>query len=303
MARVSVVIPAYNAERTLGAAVESVLAQTYRDFEVVVVDDGSRDGTYATAAGYGSPVRCIRTPNGGVSAARNRGLEEAGSELVAFLDADDLWRPMKLERQVELFDREPSVGIVTSSSLRLDEGGVEIRELHPARPYPDACAALLLRSQVLGNLSSPLLSRDLAISAGGFDTRFSQCADWDFFLRLSRRTEFGVLEDPLVLYRASAGNMSSDIGLLERDTFGVLDKFFAGDVPARYARLKRRAYSNHWMILSGSYLHAGQHRAAVRCVVNGLRADPTNARAPLGLPVRWLRRWRGLPPRPDEVSR
>jgi glycosyltransferase involved in cell wall biosynthesis len=289
--RVTVVIPAYNAEDTLGAALDSALAQTYADFSVVVIDDGSKDGTSAVADRYGSRARCIRTENRGVSAARNRGLEEAPGELVAFLDADDLWKEEKLERQVRLFDERPGVGVVTCSSLRVDEQ-LQAREVRPARRYPDACEALLLRSQVLGNCSSPLVSRELAVRAGGFDPSFSQCADWDFFLRLSRETEFGIIEDPLVLYRASEGNMSGDIGLLERDTFAVLDKFFSGEVPARYIDIRRRAYSNHWIILSGSYLQAGRRGDALRCLGKAIRTDPTNVSRPLGLPARRIRRWR-----------
>src|SRR3954469_12256948 len=100
MPEVSVVIPAYNAAQTVGAAVDSVLAQTFGDFELIVVDDGSRDDTAEVVRARKDPrVNCVRTENGGVSAARNRGLDLAAGSLVAFLDADDAWQPAKLERQ------------------------------------------------------------------------------------------------------------------------------------------------------------------------------------------------------------
>ncbi|MGI8668594.1 MAG: glycosyltransferase family 2 protein, partial [Aridibacter sp.] len=101
---VSVIIPAYNAEQFISQTIESVLGQTLKDFEIVVVDDGSTDETAGIAESYGAPVRCIRKTNGGVSRARNTGIEHAVGKYIAFLDADDLWEPTKLEKQVALLD-------------------------------------------------------------------------------------------------------------------------------------------------------------------------------------------------------
>jgi len=123
---VSVVIPAYNAERYIGETLESVLAQTYRDFEVVVVDDGSTDGTREIVRGYGEPVRLVEQPNSGPAAARNRGVREARGEFIAFIDADDLWLPEKLALQVPLFDDE-EVGLVSCRVQLVDGSG---------RPHP-----------------------------------------------------------------------------------------------------------------------------------------------------------------------
>jgi glycosyltransferase involved in cell wall biosynthesis len=291
MARVSVVIPAYNAERTLGATVESVLAQTFRDLEVLVIDDGSQDGTASVAASFGEPVTCITMPNGGVSAARNTGIERSSGELVAFLDADDLWAPGKLQRQIELLDANPDVGFVTTSALGVGQD-LERLDTRPAWSVPDACEALLLHSMVLGNCSSPLIRRDVLEALGGFNPRFSQSADWDFFLRASRTTQLVAIDEPLVLYRVLEDSMSSDISLLERDTFAVLDAFYASPIAEPYLRVRKLAYSNHWMILSGSYLHAGQVPGAIRCLVNGVRLRPANLKRALALPMRALRRLR-----------
>ena len=291
MPAVTVVIPAYNAAATLAPALESVLAQTYDDFEVIVVDDGSTDGTASVAAGFGSPVRCIRTENGGVSRARNRGLEEAEGALVAFLDADDLWRPDKLARQVPALADRPGAGISTAGSQKVDEHLAPLGAV-PAGAPGDPCEALLLKSMVLGQISSALVRRKMALEVGGFDARLSQCADWDFFLRLAVRTEFAVIAQPLVLYRVAASAMSSDIPLLERDTFAVLDRFFASEAAGPYMGLRRHSYGNHWMILSGSYLQAGDTRSALRCMLNGVRLHPASAVRPLGLPLRRLRRSR-----------
>ena len=295
MPRVSVVIPAYEAAGTLAAAVDSVLAQTYDDLEVLVVDDGSSDDTAAVAEGYGKPVTCIRTENRGVSHARNTGIAASSAEFVALLDADDLWEPSKLGRQLEVLTARPTAGVSTTGSLRVDPALRPLEVTHARQPA-DPCKELLLHSMVLGAISSPLIRRDAANDVGGFDPEFSQCADWDYFIRLSLRTEFAVIPDPLVRYRVSPGSMSSDVGRLERETFAILDRFFEGETAVRYARLRRRCYSNHWVILSGSYLHAGQRRAAIRCMANAVRAHPAGLRRPLGLPGRWVRRARSARP-------
>jgi glycosyltransferase involved in cell wall biosynthesis len=118
---VSVVIPAYNAERWVGAAVRSVLAQTYANFEVLVVDDGSKDGTAVVAEAFGGPVRCIRQKNGGVSRARNHGAAQARGEFLAFLDADDDWLPAKLGTQVRRLLDRPELVASFMDSLVKDE--------------------------------------------------------------------------------------------------------------------------------------------------------------------------------------
>ena len=109
---VSVVIPAYNAEAFVGDAIDSVLAQTFHDFEIIVVDDGSADGTRRVVTAYGDRVRFYQQEQAGASRARNRGIEEAHGEFIAFLDADDLWLPTKLEKQVQAFRNDPSLGLV-----------------------------------------------------------------------------------------------------------------------------------------------------------------------------------------------
>ena len=117
MPHVTVIIPAYNAGRTISIAIESVFAQTFRDHEVVVVDDGSTDDTGERVAEYGSAVRYVRQPNGGPGSARNEALRHARGRLVAFLDADDVWLPRKLERQVAYFAQYPDTGLLHSAAI------------------------------------------------------------------------------------------------------------------------------------------------------------------------------------------
>jgi glycosyltransferase involved in cell wall biosynthesis len=288
---VSVIVPAYNAARTLESTLRSILVQTVTDYEVIVVDDGSTDGTARIAADAGAPVVCLCKPNGGVSTARNHGLAHAKGRYVAFLDADDLWEPEKLERQLALMTARPNIGACFTGYLRVDDA-INVIDQEHARDYTDFCAALLLGSMVVQLTSTALVRRSVTDDVGGFDPAFSQCADWDYALRLSTRTSFAQLDAPLARYRQSSTSMSNDIALLESDTFAVLNKFFSTDSASPYRYLRRRCYSNHWMILSGSYLHAGLPREAVRCMLRGARLYPGNVRRPLTLPLRRTRRRR-----------
>ena len=290
MPEISVVIPAYNAAETLPETLASLLAQTFTEFEAIVVDDGSRDRTAERALEFrDSRIQVLRVANGGVAAARNRGIDVAQADLIAFLDADDLWEADKLQLQVQALEAQPGAGTCVTGATRIDRAS---RQIGPTlfRNPPDVTEALLLESMIVGCISSGLVRRDLLERVGGFDPRLSQCADWDLWLRLSLAAPFAVIEQPLVRYRSHAGNMSSDLGLLERDTFAVLDKFFADPDAAPYQPLRRHVYSNHWMICGASYAHGRQWRHAFRCLGRGLLAYPRNASRPLGAPGRWLER-------------
>src|SRR5262245_57535681 len=117
MPEVSVIIPAYNAGRTISAALQSVFAQTFRDFEVIVVDDGSTDDTAARVAEWSKAIHYVRQRNRGPAHARNEGVARAKGRLIAFLDADDIWFPRKLQRQVLYFDRFPATGLLHAATL------------------------------------------------------------------------------------------------------------------------------------------------------------------------------------------
>jgi glycosyltransferase involved in cell wall biosynthesis len=286
---VSVVIPAYNAEGTIAETLASLLAQTFTDFEALVIDDGSADRTAEVAGGTGDPrVRVLGIPNGGVAHARNQAISQAHGDLIAFLDADDLWEPRKLELQVAALERQPEAGWCVTGGVRIDESSNEIGPL-PLLTSSDVCRTLLLRSMTVGHLSSGMVRKTILDQAGGFDARFSQCADWDLWLRLSVTAPVAVLSDRLLRYRTTAGNMSSNISLLERDTFAVLDSFFGTAAAAPYRPARKQVYGAHWMVCAGSYLHRGQTREALRCVLRGVIAYPGSLARVLGIPWRRVR--------------
>jgi glycosyltransferase involved in cell wall biosynthesis len=287
---VSVIIPAYRAAATIAEAIDSVMGQTHDRFELIVVDDGSDDDTGGIVAAYGSRVELVRQANAGVSRARNAGLARARGRYVAFLDADDVWRPRKLELQTELLDSLPHAGLCFTALDRIDEHG-HLVETTRALRHPDFVAASLLHSVVINSPSSSVLARTALVrSIGGFDARFSQCADWDISIRLALRASVEPLDEPLTCYRVATGSMSSDISLLERDTFAVLDAFYESPYGARYRDIRRRAYANQWRIVSGSYLHAGHRRDAMRCLANAVRWHRSAAVYAAALPIRSLRR-------------
>ena len=273
---------------------ESVLAQTFADFELLVIDDGSQDNTGDAVGALDDPrVRVVRTPNQGVAAARNRGLESAAGSYVAFLDADDVWSANKLERQHSAMTETPAAGLCFASAQLVDDD-LRPTGVDAAVERPDYTEALLLEGNIVAGGGSSVMARASVIDhAGRFDPDLSQCADWDMWLRMSTITPFLPLRETLVLYRSIPGTMSSDPRLLERDTFAMLDKFYGEPASDPYTRLRRRVYANQWMVCAGSYLHARRLRDSLRSLNAGLRSDPRTVSRLVTLPGRWAgRMWR-----------
>lgn len=268
---VSVVIPAYNAARFIADAIDSVLAQTYRRVECVVVDDGSTDATADVVRRFGDAVRLVSTPNRGVSSARNTGAEAATGRYLAFLDADDLWLPRKVELQVEAIERDPEVGMVYTGLHLAD---VDLNYVGRVRP-PDPNAAL--RNTLL--LERPVMSMTYLLRAevfekiGGFDDRLSTSADCDFSCRAACFFRVAAVYEPLLVYRYHHEAMHANLKTTEHDMLIIFNKFFSSDwLPADLRRKRNRALANLHVSLAGAYMirhawgsflsHAG--RALVR---------------------------------------
>jgi glycosyltransferase involved in cell wall biosynthesis len=215
---VTVVVPAYNAARTIGETLRSVRGQSHRNLEILVVDDGATDETAEIVRAHAVEdprVRLLTQSNAGVAAARNRGIAEARGEFVATVDADDLWRWDKVERQLIAFaEAGDSVGLVYSWYARIDGRGdvIKMASVHPRGR--DLLEALALRNFV-GNGSSPMFRRSLAQAIGGYDptlrARNAQgCEDWRFYFQAAERCDFALIPDYLVGYRLLPDAMSSD---------------------------------------------------------------------------------------------
>jgi glycosyltransferase involved in cell wall biosynthesis len=228
---ITVILPAFNAAKFLADTLRSVLAQDYPGFELLVIDDGSTDGTAAIAAGFAAQddrVRVISQDNGGVAAARNRGIAEARGQYLAFIDADDLWESETLGLWHHTLDQVPdSVGVVYAWSLDVDDQNLLTGGFHAAEVVGPVLPTLLAHN-FLGNASATMVRRSFVQAVGGYDSslrdRSAQgCEDWDFYFKLSEICEFAVVPRFLVRYRKPAVSMSSDYDQMARSHALVLD--------------------------------------------------------------------------------
>jgi glycosyltransferase involved in cell wall biosynthesis len=223
---VSVVIPVYNNVDTVVQAVRSALEQVPAPAEVLVVDDGSTDGSRAAvAAAFGADprIKVIGQPNGGPSRARNRGIEAASSPLIAFLDADDLWLPDKLRLQIEILRADATVGLVASDWMREPPG----RWDGAADDGPPRTTRFSYRDCLVLNrfqTSTVLMRTELARALGGFDPSVDGAEDWDFWVRAAQRAGVVKIDRPLVVYRDVATGYSKDVWRVYRTMHGLLDK-------------------------------------------------------------------------------
>jgi glycosyltransferase involved in cell wall biosynthesis len=239
--RISVVMPAYNAERTLGAAATSVLWQTYDDLELLIVDDGSEDATRRIAESLSGPVRVLHGENGGVAAARNRALAEARGELIALCDADDILLPRHLEALVAVFDEHG--GIATSNCYWLFPNGIDPRRVRykGGFPGPERQRLAILEQNFVSVQS--IFPRSLVDEIGPFDEDRRWAEDWDFWLRaIFAGRRIHLQPRPLALYRWSDTGLSSVRDSMDEHIEAVLRKAARRDdlEPAERAYLSRR---------------------------------------------------------------
>ncbi|GAA1942690.1 glycosyltransferase family 2 protein [Kitasatospora viridis] len=256
VAPVSVVIAAYNAERTLGAALESALRQDPGPAEVIVVDDGSLDGTARIAAAHPG-VQLLRQRNQGPSAARNAGIARATQPWVAFLDADDLWLPGKLDRQLRALERDPQAVLLAGDWVRDERAATAVPAGPVSRPgYRDVL--LLNRFQT----STVLVRADVLDRAGGFDPSLDGAEDWDLWLRCARLGPVLKLDVPLVVYRDEPTGYSKDLVRLYRRMLPMLHREQAR--PRTRDTLTAGAFAQvmawHHLRFAVAFVLAGQHR-------------------------------------------
>jgi glycosyltransferase involved in cell wall biosynthesis len=269
----SVVMPAYNVETTIGPAVESVLRQTWDDFELIVVDDGSTDQTHAAVEPFevNPRVRVVRHENRGLAAARNTGIAHARGEHLAFLDSDDLWMPTYLEAMARALAEDPRAGIGYTDAWVLDERtraiyrrGTAMSCMDPPAQPPQDPQALFARL-VRGNFifSSATVRRSVIEKVGPFDSRLRAAEDWELWLRIAAHG-YRAVRPPgmLAIYRSRPGSLSKDEVLLLSSVRRVL-QFVAEeyeDIPDDLRAVARA----EMLKLDASLSSFGRKRAAVR---------------------------------------
>ncbi|MHB1537465.1 MAG: glycosyltransferase [Acidimicrobiales bacterium] len=272
---ISAIIPAFNAATFLSQAIESVLRQTYFHVECIVVDDGSTDDTPRLLASYGDSVRVFRQENNGVAAARNLGATLARGELLAFLDADDEWKPDRLARQVPLFATYPSLGVVYTGLEYMDAMGRCLRTQKAPKRSAALRNTLLMEPPHIPLAQGALVRRTTFEATGGFDDALSTAADCDLACRLTLAAPVAPVDEPLTRYRVHSGQMYENLDALQHDMVAVFGKIFRDPrLPAELRPLYGRARANLEYTLGTSYARRGQVRTAVRHLQRGFTSDP-----------------------------
>jgi glycosyltransferase involved in cell wall biosynthesis len=284
---VSVVMPVFNGQKYIGAALESVLKQTYPHLEVLVVDDGSTDGSAAIAASYGSRVRVIRQRNQGSAAARNAGIGAASGDLVALLDADDAWVNSKLDKQIKYLNGFPRARIAYHRWAEWDgDPAVQARLDRETQGQAVAIDATdsgwiyhRLLTECIVHTSTVLAERSLLLEVGPFDTGLRRGQDYDFWLRASRLAEFHKLAATLSLYRIHH----------ESITMGVPERNYAAEViesallrwgttgpdgAAVDTTALRKTLERHWRTFGVAHLEHGNLKLAVDAAKRALGVAP-----------------------------
>jgi glycosyltransferase involved in cell wall biosynthesis len=289
---VTVVIPCYNQAHFLGEAIESVLSQTYRNFEVIVVDDGSTDNTSEVASRY-EGVRLIWQENRGLAGARNRGLEEAKGEYVVFLDADDRLLPGALEAGLGCFEAHPECALVAGHCRFIDVDGLLRAEPRPSQPIGSELYAALLERRYFVIPGTVMYRRAVIESVGAFDTSLKAAEDYDLYFRIAKMFPVYWHHEMVLEYRKHGASMTRKAGLMLQHTVVVLRRqwnYSKGDRRYREAfqvglKSGREEYGyrlaewvrdqmreRRWKeALGGAYLLARYHPRGLDLLVSGKR--------------------------------
>ncbi|ARN80811.1 glycosyltransferase family 2 protein [Methylocystis bryophila] len=296
MPKVSVIIPLYQSERYICETIRTVQAQTFKDFEIVVVDDGSSDRGPALAEGTGEPrLRVVHQENRGLSGARNGGIAHAKGQYLAFLDADDRWTPEKLQRHVEQLDSEPMIGVSFSASALMDDDAKDMGLVQrPIRLAFDA-ASVFCRNPV-GNGSAPVIRRETLDAIAFFDTErgrlcwfdesFRQSEDIECWTRIAATTnwKFGYVDAPLTRYRVNAQGLSANVDV-QLETWRRFRRKVAAYAPSLEARAGDLAEAYQLRYLARRAIRSSHYAQGLKLVWEALKLKP---RIVLAEPARTL---------------
>lgn len=271
---VSILVPAYNAEATLADTLQSALANSYGNLEVVVVDDGSTDGTYAIAQEFAlkdQRVRAFAQPHRGVSAALNHGLAEVRGEFIARLDSDDLWHPAKIGKQVKLLTADPKVALVYTFVRYIDGSGRVLRDAAPQRLAGYALCQCLYQG-IVGGGSSVVFRRSALDSIGGYDEALSIWEDLLVHLRVAAVGAIAFVPEYLTAYRLRATSSSNDRDLALAD-WRVASRRIEATFP-EIPPFVRRWSNGRWLLdLAEGFAVDGRHSTSAALIAECLGCD------------------------------
>lgn len=272
MVKVSVVIPAYNAMDYLPKTLESVLRQTFTDFEVLIINDGSSDCILEWFASVTDPrVKLISQENQGLSGARNTGIFQAQGEYIAFLDADDLWAPTKLEKQVAYFEDNPAVGLVHTWTILIDETDKPICEKWSPHLEGNVWEEIIVINSV--SSGAAMVRRCCFETVGVFARDLSGTADWDMWIRIAYRYPFAVVKEPLTFYRQHSQNMSKNCQHMIANARIVIERAFQS-VPLEFLYLRNRAYAYFYRYQAWVSIYSGNYKQAIYCRQQAILHNP-----------------------------
>ncbi len=291
---VSVVMPAFNCEKFLAEAIESVLGQDYRPLELIIINDGSKDQSGNIARSYCRPdgsVRLIELPNGGPSKARNRGMEEARGDFIAFIDSDDLWLPEKISKQMMIFAEKPEIGVVYSQRENIDERGTVFQ----GYKAPVFSGNVLQRLYVDNFIccSSAVIRRSVYEKIGGFNPDLRMSEDFDFFLRVTPFVSVEGISEPLVHYRNHSEQASKRVEERIQVVWKIRERFNAEFGHRIRWSTRMRARSRHYAGRASRAQAAGERWQAVHAgfrafLYNPLDLTPAMAVIRVALPDEFI---------------
>lgn len=246
---ISVIIPAHNAEKTIQETIESVLKQSFTDFELIVVNDGSSDRTLEIVSQIQDPrLKVLSCSNYRVAISRNLGFKHSTGKYVSFLDSDDLWTPDKLEAQFHALEKNPEAAVAYSWTNCIDEQGKLLRRGGRVRWSGNVLPQLLL-DDFIGNGSNVMIRREIYAEMGGFDEEFTNAEDTDLWLRIAAKYPFVNVPSAQVLYRVSRQSKSSRLTRMEACNLKIIERSFAV-APAHLKPYKTLALGNLYKYLS-----------------------------------------------------
>ena len=267
---VSVIIPTYNRAHLIGKAINSVLSQTYQDFEIIVVDDGSTDNTREIIRSFKEKrVKYIKKykKNRGISVARNIGIKVARGKYIALLDSDDEWLPEKLNKQIKVLQSEsPEVGVVCSWSYNIDEKGNYISKR--CLPKKDGYIYEDLLSTNPISVPTMLIRKECFNRVGLFDDLLNAQEDWDMWIRIAKYYRFALIKIPLVKYRLHSNQLSKNLGV---------KIITANRILVKYANeLKKRpcTHSKHYFYIGNRFCHMGKTKDGQRYLIKAISLYP-----------------------------
>ena len=274
MTAISVIIPAYNQAHYLAAAIQSVLDQTFFDFEILVINDGSTDQTGQVVTGFKDRrIYYYYQENKGLSAARNTGIRHAIGKYITFLDADDLFLPEKLACEVALFAGDPKLGFVAGQAIMIDSIGKSLGLMSP-ETLPDDPIKLLMGNPL--HVGSVLVRREWLEQVGPFGESLRACEDWDMWLRLAQAgCPMKGLAVPVSQYRVHPAQMTRGAERMRTASLAVLDKFFRQEsLPENWRALKNEAYAAAYVRSAARSYHANLTELAKRDLSQAASLNP-----------------------------